>query len=141
MPAYGLVIDVRQLARSVLVSEFPDTEIEKEQLAAQARIWTVTQKTDWDSADFQFEDIKKLETKLAAVYVLEHYHITAVMHEVLMAWKREIKDGLESIVASSTDPSIDLDVVVVASDYESYPLSLEDNPNATPYRSTDSNVI
>ena len=41
---------------------------------AQSKIWAVTRKTDWDAADAQFEFIKKLEIKQAAIYVLEHYN-------------------------------------------------------------------
>ena len=44
MSFYSNTLDVRQLARSILAIEFPDIEIQKEQLAAQARIWTVTKK-------------------------------------------------------------------------------------------------
>lgn len=138
MPPYALTADVRELARSVLPLEFSDPEILKEQLAAQARIWTVTKKTDWDNGDYQFEDIKKQEIKLAAIYVLEHYDVPQNYAALLTMWKQEVKDALNDIVESSPpDPAFDSDIIVVASDYESYPASLEDNPNATPYRSPD----
>lgn len=136
MPPYSNTSDVRELARSVLVAEFPDSEILEEQLHAQSRIWTVTRKTDWDSLDPQFELIRKLETKQAAIYVLEHYNIVDIL-PVIQSWNAEIDKDLLSVVGSITDATLDEPITVVASNYESYPLSLEDDSNAQPYRSTN----
>lgn len=135
MAPYSNTSDVRELARSVLVAEFPDTEILEEQLHAQSKIWTVTKKTDWDSLDPQYELIRKIETRLAAIYVLEHYNVIDIL-PVLESWRMEIKEDFLSVSDSITDASLDEPITVVASKYESYPASLEDNANAQPYRST-----
>lgn len=140
MPPYSTTSDVRELSRSVLVADFPDSEIIEEQLHAQSKIWSVTKKTDWDSSDPQYELIRKLETKQAAIYVLEHYNVIDIL-PVLEAWKKEIAEDFGSIVGSITDPSLDEPIRVVASYYESYPLALEDDDQAIPYRSTNTSVI
>ena len=126
MPAYGNVDDVRELARSVLVVEFPDEEILEEQLSAQAKIWTVTKKADWDSNDVQFEYIKKLEIKQAAIYVLEHYNVMDIL-PILESWQNEINTGLTEIVSSIEDPSLeDVDLEISSKPYQTFPL----NPDA-----------
>ncbi len=139
MPPYSVTQDVRELARSVLVAEFPDAEILEEQLYAQSKIWAVTKKTDWDSLDPQFELIKKLEMKQAAIYVLEHYNVVDIL-PVLESWKLEINEDLTAVIGSISDEALDDPIKVVASNYESYPLSLEDDDQAMPYRSTDISV-
>ena len=68
--------------------------------------------------------------------MLEHYDMSS-RQEILQQWKMEVKEGLEAVIGSSVDPALDLDIIIVASKYESYPLSLQDDPNAQPYRSTD----
>ena len=139
MPPYSNTSDVRELARSVLTAEFPDSEILEEQNHAQSKIWTITKKTDWDSLDPQYELIRKLETKQAAIYVLEHYNVIDIL-PVLESWKLEIKEDLTSVVDSISDPSVDDPIKVVSSNYESYPLSLKDDDQAGPYRSTATNI-
>lgn len=139
MVQYSNTTDVRELARSVLVAEFSDAEILEEQLHAQSKIWAVTKKIDWDSGDPQFELIRKLETKQAAIYVLEHYNVVDIL-PVLESWKIEIKEDFESIIGSITDASLDDPITVVASYYESYPLALEDDDQAMPYRSTNTEI-
>jgi hypothetical protein len=140
MPPYSNTQDVRELARSVLIAEFPDAEILEEQLYAQSKIWTVTKKTDWDVSDPQFEYIKKMEMKQAAIYVLEHYNVIDIL-PIIEAWKEEIAADIETVVGSISDEAAqDEPIKVVASNYESYPLSLEDDPQAVPHRSTDISV-
>ena len=126
MAPYGATSDVRELARSVLVVEFSDAEILEEQLSAQAKIWTVTKKSDWDSDDIQYEYIKKLEIKQAAIYVLEHYNIIDIL-PIIQNWQNEINTGLTEIISSIEDPSIeDADLEITSKDYQTFPL----NPDA-----------
>lgn len=124
MTVYSTTSDVRELARSVLPADFSDSEILEEQTMAQAKIWTITKKIDWDSADFQYEYIKKLETKQAAIYVLEHYSVPEIM-PLLQAWQKEVTDGLTEIQDSIDDPSIeDPDLEISSKDYQTYPKNL-----------------
>ena len=140
MSVYSNVDDCRELARSVLPIEFPDTEILEELTHAQSKIWTVTKKLDWSSSDFQYEFITQLARKEGARTTLEHYNLNEQQLRVVLAWKVEVEEGLDTIVKSSVDPAHDIDIKVIASKYESYPLSLEDDANAQPYRSTDLQV-
>ena len=136
---FNFIVDVRQLARSILVADFSDAEIQKEVDAAQAKIYALTQKSDWDSGDVQFEYINKLIVKQAAIWVLEHYD-TSSFDNILAAWTNEVNTGITGVSDTVTDPSLDEDVIVIASDYESYPSSLQDDDQAIPYRSTDLQV-
>lgn len=132
---FNFVTDVRQLAKSILVADFSDAEIQKEVDAAQAKVYGLTQKSDWDSGDVQFEYINKLIVKQAAIWVLEHRD-TSSFDNILALWKEEVNTGITLIGETITDPSLDIDVIVLASDYVSFPLSQTDNPDAGPYRST-----
>lgn len=136
MVYYSLTDDVRQLARSVLPADFSDAEIQKEQYMAQSKIWAVTKKADWDAADPAFEFIKKMEIKQAAIYILEHYEAVEIL-PLLNSWQLEVDTGLKAVAASVSDPSMDEPIKVIASNYESYPNSLNDNADSTPYRSTN----
>ena len=136
MAPYGLTADVRELARSVLSADFSDAEILEEQTMAQSKIWTVTRKTDWDFNDPQYEYIKKLEIKQAAIYVLEHYNVAEIF-PLLQSWQSEIDAGLGTVSSSISDPTMDEPIKVIASYYESYPAALDDNTDSTPYRSTN----
>ena len=136
---YSNTQDVRELARSLLVADFPDAEILEEQEAAQSKIHTITRKSNWTSTDIEYNFIKKLEQKQAAIYILEHYD-TSTFDNVLQNWKIEIDEGLAKVVESRTDESFDAPITVVSSNYDSYPLSLEDDDQAQPYRSSDIHV-
>jgi len=136
---FNFITDVRQLARSILVADFSDAEIQKEVDAAQAKIYGLTQKSDWDSGDVQFEYVNKLIVKQAAIWVLEHRD-TSSFDNILDKWSTEVNNGIIGISDTITDATLDVDIVVIASDYESYPLALEDDDQAVPYRSTDLQV-
>ena len=124
MAVYSITADVRELARSVLASEFPDNEILEEQTMAQSKIWTVTQKNDWNSTDYQFEYIKKLETKQAAIYVLEHYNVIDIQ-PIIEMWQKQIDEGLKEITDTiSTSPISEPDLEIASKDYETYPKNL-----------------
>jgi len=136
---FNFITDVRQLARSILVADFSDAEIQKEVDAAQAKIYGLTQKSDWDSGDVQLEYVNKLIVKQAAIWVLEHRD-TSSFDNILDKWSTEVNNGIIGISDTITDATLDVDIVVIASDYESYPLALEDDDQAIPYRSTDLQV-
>jgi len=136
---FNFITDVRQLARSILVADFSDAEIQKEVDAAQAKIYGLTQKSDWDSGDVQLEYVNKLIVKQAAIWVLEHRD-TSSFDNILDKWSTEVNNGIIGISDTITDATLDVDIVVIASDYESYPLALEDDDQAVPYRSTDLQV-
>jgi hypothetical protein len=139
MVYYSLTSDVRELARSVLPADFSDAEIQKEQYMAQSKIWAVTKKADWDAADPAYEFIKKMEIKQAAIYILEHYEAVEII-PLLNSWQLEVDTGLKAVADSVSDPSMDEPIKVIASNYESYPNSLNDNADSTPYRSTAINI-
>jgi len=65
--------DVRELASSVIAPDFPNTEIEEEQRAAFNYICVYTHKFDWSQNDPEYAMIQKLETMLAACFILDHY--------------------------------------------------------------------
>ena len=136
---FNFITDVRQLARSILVADFSDAEIQKEVDAAQAKIYGLTQKSDWDSGDVQLEYVNKLIVKQAEIWVLEHRD-TSSFDNILDKWSTEVNNGIIGISDTITDATLDVDIVVIASDYESYPLALEDDDQAVPYRSTDLQV-
>ena len=127
MVVYSNTTDVRELARSVLATEFSDAEILKEQEMAQSKIWTVTQKNDWSALDYQFEYIKKLETKQAAIYVLEHYNIMDIQ-PVIEMWQKEINTALVEVAdtVTSGSPISEPDLEIASKDYQTFPL----NPDA-----------
>lgn len=137
---FSLVSDTRQLARSILAADFSDAEIQKEVDAATAKIYGLTQKSDWDSSDVQYNYVQKLIIKQAAIWVLEHYD-TSSFDTILETWNTEVTTGITAVSDTITDSTLDTDVIVVASDYASYVLAHEEDPeNAQIYRSTDIEV-
>ena len=136
---FNFITDTRQLAKSILDTDFPDAEIQKEVDAARSKIYGLTQKTDWDAGDSQFEYINKLIVKQAAIWVLEHRD-TSSFDNILDKWNTEVMTGITGVADTITDATLDEDIVVVASNYTSYPLALEDDDEARPYRSTDTSI-
>ena len=136
---FNLVSDVRELARSILVEDFSDAEIQKEVDAAQAKIYGLTQKSDWDSNDVQYEYIQQLIIKQATIWVLEHYD-TSSFDNILGAWNTEVENGITKVSETITDATLDEDIIVIASEYTSFPLNQENDPEGTIYRSTTSEI-
>ena len=97
--------DVRELARSVLPSDFPDAEIIEEQKAAYIYIAIYTHKFDWSASDPEFPAIAKLEAQLAKAYILEHYggleyqNIIDSIKASVDAMLQIIKDNMPTITA------------------------------------------
>ena len=100
--------DVRELARSVLASEFPDDEIIEEQKSAYSDIAVFTHKSDWASTDQEYPSIQKAETQLASIYVLEHYIPIEQREQILGPVYQKVIDKLTWIkdnMATDTDES------------------------------------
>ena len=142
----SVTASVKRLAHNVVPADFTDAQIEAEQRAAYGKIGTATGKFDWDSMDPtldpRFYHVQKIETQLAAKYVLEHYGAGSP-EEVnwINYWDIQVKDGLKEIVEEGVDVEADIDVLTASSDYVSYPAMLADDPafgymGAMPYRST-----
>lgn len=124
---FAATADVRELARSVLTADFLNNEIIKEQEAAAAYIITKTKKSDWDTDDLEFPLIKKLEIKLAAKYVLEHYDTSQYL-TTLESWANEINNGLQAIIDNSDEVDVDEpDLEIARTEFKTYPK----NPDAT----------
>ena len=98
-----------KLARSILTADFSDAEIQKEVDAATAKIYGLTQKSDWDTDDVQYEYIQKLIVKQAAIWVLEHYD-TSSFDNILVAWNQEVSTGITGISDTITDATLDEDI-------------------------------
>ena len=71
----SVTAEVRELARSVVNTsvDFTDAEIIRYQYMRYSQIRTMTDKDDWDSLDREFGSLQLVETKLAAVDILQHY--------------------------------------------------------------------
>jgi hypothetical protein len=130
--------EVRRLARSVVTADFTDAQIILQQKAAYSDIIIQTHKSDWSTLDNRFYKIQKIEQQLAAAYVLEYYGDGSLETlNMIAALRTEANASLKTTVESGSDVESDVAISIVASDYESYPASLQDNPNtAMPYRST-----
>ena len=135
---YATFAEVRPLVGNILSTEFADADITTECLAADSWINTKTQKSDWDSGDVQHNLIVKVANKKAAEFVLEHYgpeynDKINMLREECAALIADIVDNMPVEDVEGLDESI----IVVTSNYASYPLSLEDDSDATPYISTE----
>jgi len=130
--------EVRRLARSAVTNDFTDAQIIIQQKAAYSDIIIQTHKSDWSILDNRFYKIQKIEQQLAAAYVLEYYGDGSLETlNMIAALRTEANASLKITVESGSDVESDVSISIVASDYESYPASLQDNPyTATPYRST-----
>src|SRR4030095_3325046 len=109
--------------------------------AAYSDIIIQTHKSDWTITDNRFYKIQKIEQQLAAAYVLEYYGDGSLETlNMIAALRREANASLKTTVESGSDVESDVAISIVASDYESYPASLYDDPfgyrGAMPYRST-----
>jgi hypothetical protein len=134
----SVTADVDKLARDVVTDDFDTPAVIKEQKAAYSKIYSATKK-DWDdSADKRFPAVQKIEQQLAAAYLIQYYGSGSPDEIALMTELRvSAKDSLKEIIEESGDlTATDETLLIITSLFESYPASLEDNPNATPYRGT-----
>jgi hypothetical protein len=129
---------VRRLARNVLVADFSDAQIIIEQEAAYGYIIIKTNKSDWAVTDNRFPAIQKAEAQLAAKYILEHYGSgSAEEMNWISYWDTQANGIITAVIESGIDVESDIGVLIATSNYASYPASLEDDSEASPYRSTD----
>jgi hypothetical protein len=137
MCAYSTYAEVRPLVGNILDTEFDDTNITTECDAADSWINTKTQKSDWDSLDVQWKLIIKIANKKAAEFVLEHYgsEYLEKVKDLRAECDALIKDVIDNLPADEAT-GLDSDILVDSTDYQSYPLSLIDDPEAIPYIST-----
>jgi hypothetical protein len=137
---YATFAEVRPLVGNILDTEFDDANITTECLAADSWINTKTQKSDWDSADVQYKLIVKIANKKAAEFVLEHYgqEYADKVKDLRAECDALIKDVVDNMPPEDAT-GLDVSILVDSSDYQSYPLSLEDDSEALPYISTTVN--
>ena len=134
--------DARALARDVVEDDFDDPAVVKEQKAAYAKIYSAT-KHEWnDTTDPRYAAVQKIEQQLAAAYLIQYYGSGTPEEVAMMTELRvEAKDSLKDMIEESADlTATDETLNVLTSFFESYPGSLQDNPNAVPYRSTGLSV-
>lgn len=138
----GDTATVRRLARSVVTDDFSDPQIIEEQKAAYSKIIIATQKSDWTiGVDNRFYAIRKAEEQLAAAFILEYYGDGSAENVTLYTALRDAAQlTLTDYETTVTGAEADAEILITSSENVSYPASLEDNPNATPYRSTGVSV-
>lgn len=114
--------DVRELSRSVPISEWPDSEIIEEQKAAYNYISIYLHKSDWTSTDFEYPAVQKAETQLASVYIKEHYK-TSSNYDKIEQEKMAIKEDLDNIKDNMESLPVDEDNILTRTDYQSWILN------------------
>jgi len=114
--------DVRELTRSVLASDFPDSEIQEEQRAAFNYICIYTHKFDWTTSDPEFYSIQKLESQLAKAYILEHYG-GSKYYEYGKSMQSYVDDALDKINENLVSPTFEDEELITSTDYKSWILN------------------
>ena len=117
--------DVRELARGVLPSDFPDAEIQEEQRAAYNYISIYTHKFDWSTSDPEYFAIQKLEEQLAKCYILEHYGGPKQI-EYGRTMQSYIDDALDKVVENLVTPTTDDELLITSTDYKSWNLNADE---------------
>ena len=140
----SVTADVERLARNVVDGDFDDPAIIKEQKAAYSRIAGKTHKYNWgedNPSDPRLPTIQKAEQQLAASYIIEYFG-SGLPEELdaIASLRLDAKDAITGLIEESIDLSTDDTINIMESNYESYPASLLDNPQAIPYRSTNVSV-
>jgi hypothetical protein len=136
MTNYADVDDVRRAAGNILDTEFADADVTEEMDAADSWINTRTHKNDWAAGDIQFKLIVRIAKKKSVEFILEQY---GSEFESKVKDLREQAEGLMMDIEKNMPTAatgLDENILVDSTDYQSYPLSLQDDPNATPYVST-----
>jgi len=140
----SITADVDKLARDVVAADFDDPAIIKEQKAAYAEIVIKTGKSDWASGDNRFPRVQKAEQQKAAAFIIEYFGSGTPEELAAIASLRSDADSaIQAIIDNPTpadESTADTEIHLVTSLYGSFPASLEDDPNATPYRSTNNSV-
>jgi hypothetical protein len=140
MANYSNAGDVRRAAGNILNTEFADADFTEEMDAADSWINTRTHKSDWDSGDIQYYLIVRIAKKKSVEFILEQY---GVEFESKVKDLREQAEGLIKDVVDNIPPDdttgLDTLILLDESNYQSYPLSLIDDPESGPYISTEVN--
>ncbi len=134
---YGTVEDIRELSGvGKSLQDFSNEDIEKHMAAGKDIIDGKTGKTNWSSTDAQFELILQIEGNFAAAFALMRGNASAKAEGE--KYYAMAKDLLDILTTSTIGDTSDSDVKIAVTEYESYPLALEENPDAEPYMSTRS---
>jgi len=136
---------VDKLARSVIIAgDFTSPQVVKEQEAAYADIGIATGKWDWNALDKRFPGVQKIEQEYAAGYIIAYYGSgTPEELAASAALLARADASLQRLVDNPTtddESSADSEIRMAVSLFASYPASLQDDPNAMPYRSTNVSV-
>lgn len=133
---YGTVADIRELSGvGKSLQDFSNEDIEKHMAAGKDIVDAKTGKNNWASTDAAFDLVIQIEGNFAAAFALmrgggnakaegeKYYNMAMQLLEIL------VSSGITGDVSDS-------DVHIAVTEYESYPLGLDDNPELEPYRST-----
>lgn len=142
MTNYASVASVRRSCGNILDTEFADVDVTEEMDAADSWINTTTQKSDWDSGDVQYKLIVKLSKKKATEFVLEQYG------DEFQGKVKDLREECDKLMAdiknnmpADEGGTIDSNIIIVTSNYESYPLNRQDDTNASPFISTEESAL
>ena len=116
--------DVRELASSVVPPDFPDDEVIEEQKAAFNYICIYTHKFDWSPNDPEYSMIQKLETQLAACFILDHYGNQRFEYGVNQQMAN-INMLLEKVFQNLTSPTIEDEELITSTAYKSWRLNAD----------------
>jgi hypothetical protein len=133
MPYASSSDDVRELAGGVIAADFSNNEIIEEQETARDIIDLKTART-WSASDSIFELIVRIENMLSAALVLAHFGPTH-KDESERLWVRA-HQLLETVIGSELSGTTGSGALFASSNYKSYILGLDDDPDTIPYRST-----
>jgi hypothetical protein len=133
MPYATSPTDVRELSGGVIAADFSDNEIIEEEETARDIIDLKTGRT-WSSSDSVWELIVKIENMLAASLVLDHFG-PSHKEESEKLWVRA-HQLMETILTSELTGTTGSGALFASSNYKSYVLGLDDDPDTIPYRST-----
>lgn len=131
---YGLTTDVRELAGlGTSTQDFTDAEIIEEQETAMDIIDLKTGRT-WSSNDAHFQLIQRIENYLAASLIVSHGG-SGAKDEAARLWTFAM-ELMGIVMSTSVGEESDIDILFSSSNYLSYPLGLDNDPDTLPYRST-----
>lgn len=133
MPYSTSPADVRALAGGVPTADFSDAKIVEEQETARDIIDLKTGRT-WSSTDSVWELIVTIEDRIAASLVLDHGGPD--MREKATKLYEQGMKLLETIIGSELTNVSGSGALFSSSNYKSYVLGLDDDPDTVPYRST-----
>jgi len=132
--AYGITATVRNLTGNLLPADISDSELLAYQEAADDLIGAEIPGKVWSSLDTQWELIQTIEHLIAAGSALLEGGPDSKT-EADKLYNRGL-DLLGRLKANFVGTGADTEILFRTSQYKSFPASLQDNPDATIYRST-----